>query len=266
MKYTRVATAAILLPVFILTTLYAPAVVFAAIIAVLAGICFNEYSTMAENRGIKVFRFRGFLAAMVLPLSFIHSASVVYVLLVLIIASIITGGLAAEGERDGVESAAFTTFGVFYIGPAFASALLIRSMPDGPLLFLLGCVATWGADIGAYYTGRFFGKTKLVPSISPNKTVEGFIGGAVLSILFSLLFFVLFFRSADPVIVLAAGLIGGLIGPVGDISESKLKRYFGVKDSGTILPGHGGLLDRADAMLFSIPFFYIFLALKGGLF
>lgn len=266
MKYSRVATAAILLPVFILFTLYAPAVVFATLFAVLAGVCFNEYSTMAENRGIKVFRFRGFLASFVLPLSFIHTAPVVYILLVLILASIITGGLAAEGEREGVESAAFTTFGVFYIGLAFSSALLIRSMPDGPLLFLLICVATWGADIGAYYTGRSLGKTKLAPSISPNKTVEGFIGGVVLGILFSLVFFIVFFRSTDPVTVLAAGLIGGFIGPVGDMAESKLKRYFGVKDSGTILPGHGGLLDRADAMMFSIPFFYIFLALKGGLF
>ena len=155
--------------------------------------------------------------------------------------------------------------GVMYIGLGFTGALLIRKLPDGEKLFLLICFATWGADIGAYYAGRLWGKRKLAPRISPGKTVEGFIGGVVSASVFSAAFGYLFYPGSLGIPAAAAALCGGLIGPIGDLSESSIKRYFGVKDSGTLLPGHGGLLDRADALMMSAPVFYIFLAVKGGL-
>lgn len=263
-KYTRVATAAVLAPCFVLLVWFGSLTVFIVMIELAVAISFIEYSNMALKKDINVYRRRGLLAAMILPLAFIHSAPVVYIILVFIFASVMAAGVSSSG--NGAERAVFTLFGIFYVGLAYSSTILIRSMPDGGKLFLLICFATWGADIGAYYVGRFMGKRKLAPHISPGKTVEGFVGGVISSMLFAALFWTLFFGSADGKTVIAAGLIGGLIGVLGDLSESMIKRYFGVKDSGTILPGHGGLLDRADALMFTAPFFYVFLAFKSGLF
>ena len=134
---------------------------------------------------------------------------------------------------------------------------------NGQLQFLLICFATWGADIGAYYAGRYLGKTKLAPAISPGKTVEGFAGGIISAVVFAGLFAFFFFPQANMVLIVGAGLIGGLFGPVGDLAESQIKRFFGVKDSGAILPGHGGLLDRADALMLTAPAYYVLLALAG---
>lgn len=264
-NFFRIATVAILAPVFILVCLYAPLNLFAAIMGALGAICFTEYSGMAKSKGITVFRLRGLIAVLVLPIVFsFSSTSLVYILLVAILISTMVSGLG--DPEKGMESTAFTLFGIIYMGLAFSSAVLTRSLPSGEMLFLLVCFATWGADTGAFYVGKAIGKTKLAPAISPNKTIEGLVGGVLFSLLFSFAAATLLFDSLDAVNAIAAGAIGGLVGPIGDLFESMMKRYFGVKDSGTILPGHGGLLDRADALMLTSPAFYLFLAVRDGLF
>jgi phosphatidate cytidylyltransferase len=260
---TRIITAAILAPAFILFAWFAPPNAFAALTAALAGICFAEYAGMAAHKGIPTFKKRGILAAALLPLAFLGSASVVMIVAGIIFVSLILGALAESDS--GVHALVFTVFGVFYVGVAFSAAALIRMQPEGARLFLLICCATWGADIGAYYGGRMFGKTPLAPAISPNKTVEGYFAGVLSAVALSALFAAFFFKRADLILIAGAGLVGGLLGPGGDLAESMLKRFFGVKDSGTILPGHGGLLDRVDALMVNAPIFYVFLALAGYL-
>ena len=138
--------------------------------------------------------------------------------------------------------------------------LAIRLLPDGFLLTLFLFFVIWAADVFAYLVGSKIGKRPLAPRISPKKTVEGALAGLLGSTLVGL---TLMFFSPLPYLGWQGGaLLGffsGLLGTAGDLSQSALKRSVGVKNSGDILPGHGGILDRFDSLLFTAPFFYIYL-------
>ncbi|GIO83808.1 phosphatidate cytidylyltransferase [Paenibacillus faecis] len=149
--------------------------------------------------------------------------------------------------------------GTVYIGLGFAYLAATRSTPDGHGLFwtILMLAAIWSSDAGAYFTGRRFGKTKLWPAISPNKTVEGAVGGVLLAVIVAALF-ALFSGGLLP--VGRALLLGGsaaVVGQMGDLIQSAYKRVYGIKDSGTLLPGHGGILDRCDSWIAVFPFVHI---------
>ncbi len=147
-------------------------------------------------------------------------------------------------------------FGILYIGFLLAHVSLIRNMANGRLwvLFLISIV--WAGDVFALLSGSFLGKHKLYPKISPNKTYEGLGGAIVGSIIVALAFSMLFIPhlAKGTCILLAIGL--GILGQSGDFTESMLKRSAQVKDSGTLIPGHGGMLDRLDSFLFSAPFLH----------
>lgn len=157
------------------------------------------------------------------------------------------------------ENRHFADIGVTFLAAAYIIfflyhvVLLSQIEPAYMIWFIF--LASWGADTGAYFTGRFFGKRKLAPIISPKKTVEGAIGGvltsAVLCVLMSLYF--------EPSLIfhsIAIGVVGSLISIVGDLSASKIKREMGIKDYGHIMPGHGGILDRFDSVILVTPFIY----------
>ena len=141
-----------------------------------------------------------------------------------------------------------------YLGVPFGLGLALTSHP---LLILMLCVVVFAGDTGAFFAGRALGRHKLYEKISPKKTIEGAIGGLVASVAGALALTAIpeLQLSMPTVIVLA--LAGGILGIVGDLVESALKRSCGVKDSGTILPGHGGILDRLDAFIFAMPLFAI---------
>jgi phosphatidate cytidylyltransferase len=122
-------------------------------------------------------------------------------------------------------------------------------------------VLAFAGDIAAYYVGRRLGRKKLLPEVSPGKTVEGVIGLVVGSIAGCLLFRHFFFPLLPVVHTVVLGLVGSVIGQLGDLCESALKRAAGVKDSGTLLPGHGGMLDRLDCLMFITPYVYYYQAL-----
>ena len=131
---------------------------------------------------------------------------------------------------------------------------------DSPKMLLLVFILLWANDTFAYLTGRLLGKHKLFVRISPGKTIEGSIGGLV----FTLAGIIVFSHYADWLSLKAAigmGLIAVVFGTLGDLCESMLKRQAGVKDSGRLIPGHGGILDRFDSVLFALPFVSIFLLL-----
>jgi phosphatidate cytidylyltransferase len=156
-------------------------------------------------------------------------------------------------------------FGILFIGFLLAYVSLIRNMPNGRLWVLFLIITVWTGDIFALLSGSFFGRHKLYPRISPNKTFEGLAGAIVGSIIVALAFSWLFIPSLKmgSCTVLAIGL--GIFGQLGDFTESMLKRSAQVKDSGTLIPGHGGMLDRLDSFLFSAPFLHYSLLyfLKG---
>jgi len=257
----RIASALVAAPVFIILVWYGSYNLFAFAVAVIAAVSFNEFVQMSKQRGIELFRAHGLISAVILPISFIGGVETVYAVAALIIVSAFAAAVA-KGKPE-MESLAYTLAGIFYVGLLFASFILVRGLPEGNKIVLLVCCSVWGADIGAYYAGRTFGKHKLAPAISPGKTIEGLFGGILLGFVAAWLFSAYLLPGADVVMIIAAGLIGSVIGPIGDLSESLLKRYFGVKDSGNIMPGHGGALDRLDALMFAMPVYYVFLLLKG---
>jgi phosphatidate cytidylyltransferase len=165
---------------------------------------------------------------------------------------------------DSYKTASNTLFGAFYIGLTLSQLVLVRYMSDGVLLILLLAFANTFCDSLAYYIGKNFGKTPLAPSISPNKTVEGFVGGLAGALLISTVFAHFLMPGFGLRHAVVVGLIAGLAGPMGDLAESSLKRNMRIKDSGSLIPGHGGALDRMDSWLFTAPVFYVYLRFVVG--
>jgi phosphatidate cytidylyltransferase len=168
------------------------------------------------------------------------------------IAMFVGAAAAALVARGVAERPADAAFGVFYLAPAAICLAWLRSTNQGPWWTLMLLLVTWAADIGAFAVGSTLKGPKLWPRFSPNKTWSGFVGGLVAAMATGTLMTAL---SAFQLNLLAAALIGlvvGLATMAGDLWESALKRRFGVKDSGDLIPGHGGLLDRVDGLMFAV--------------
>lgn len=168
-----------------------------------------------------------------------------------------------------------TFFGFFYVTFLLSFIFLVRKQIYGEFFVWLIFISAWGCDTFAYFTGRFFGKNKLIPGLSPKKTVEGAIGGILGATLISILyciFFAQYFNVKFLNLTAFCGIIcfvGSVFGQLGDLSASAIKRYGDLKDYGSVLPGHGGFLDRFDSVLFTAPIVYIFLYIIrefGGLY
>ena len=146
--------------------------------------------------------------------------------------------------------------GVLVVGIGLGHFLLIRNLPEGDLFVFFVLLVTWTADTAAYYTGVNLGRRPLAPQLSPKKTVEGFVGGLLCAMLVAGLSHFWFFPFLTLVECVIMGVLLACLGLLGDLAESFFKRSSGVKDSGTLIPGHGGVLDRVDSLLFAAPSFY----------
>jgi phosphatidate cytidylyltransferase len=172
----------------------------------------------------------------------------------------VTVSISAASTEHRWNDAVVILLGALYIGFPLSTVVSTRTLPGGEWLVLFLAVVTWASDIGAYYAGTLWGKHPLLPSISPKKTVEGVLGGLVLAVGVAFLaqqWFTSELSLADAVIL---GVLLTIAGLLGDLFESMIKRRTGVKDSGGILPGHGGMLDRLDSLLFTAPTFYYYVA------
>lgn len=154
-------------------------------------------------------------------------------------------------NRFDLFQMAYLLVGALYIGYGFSFMMKTIWEPHGLALSLLVIFVTWANDSGAYFVGRKWGKRKLWPEISPNKTIEGALGGVFFGVLTSIAMFQAFPELGEWSAALLMGVVVTVVGQIGDLVESALKRSTGVKDSGTILPGHGGVLDRFDSLLYT---------------
>jgi phosphatidate cytidylyltransferase len=155
--------------------------------------------------------------------------------------------------QEGPQRTAHILTAFIYGHGGLTALMAIRNLDEGGWWVVAALVITWGNDTAAYFFGRFLGKHKLYPEVSPSKSWEGFFGGFVGAIGFMFVqrqFFAPFLTITDCIFL---GTCGSLLGPAGDLCESMLKRAYGVKDSGNIIPGHGGMLDRIDALIFNAP-------------
>ncbi|MET0402334.1 MAG: phosphatidate cytidylyltransferase [Cystobacter sp.] len=154
--------------------------------------------------------------------------------------------------------------GFLYGSVGLTAMCALRQMQDGLAWVIAALVITWANDTAAYFAGRFLGRHKLYPEVSPNKTWEGFAGGLVGSIAGMFVARAFFFPILTVTDCLFLGFFGGILGPMGDLCESMLKRAYGVKDSGRAMPGHGGILDRIDALIFNAPLTFVYVIFLRG--
>lgn len=257
---SRILVAAILLPLA-LGVLWLGGwylVGFGVVVAVLA---LHELWTMSrDHRPIVI---TGYVGAVAVVLA-AEREGPAGMALVLVPALLLTFVLAAATAREGASaltSMAVTAFGVVWVGVGLGSVVVLR---DGSFdLVLAVLLGTWVADIGAYAVGRLIGRRKLAPAISPGKSVEGFVAGVVAGT--AVVWWVLYGQGiVGTWEALVVGLAVAVAGPFGDLLESYVKRDLGVKDSGTLLAGHGGVLDRIDATLVTAPVALFALWLVGG--
>jgi phosphatidate cytidylyltransferase len=249
----------------ILFILKAGSTLFTALIILVIFLGLGEFYRMA----LPGRRAEGWAAACcgsLLPLAFLSTEKLMLpfslTALLLLFALIILFRLQEIKNAAGEVAVIFTGF--LYVALPLGHLILLRSQPAGIQWLLLMMVIVMAGDSAAYYVGTAVGKRRLYPAVSPKKSIEGSIGGLVGSIAGAFLAKVIFFQALTPVDCVATALLLGVLGQLGDLFESLLKRSFGVKDSGTIIPGHGGMLDRLDSIIFATPaaFYYAYFVFK----
>lgn len=247
---TRVLTALLLIPTFCYVVVWAPVWAFLAAVAVVAILCFREYAELASLHEVVKPGIFGYVAGLLVL--FLPERDATFLVLVAILAMALA--LRSREPAEALPYAAALLLGVLYVFGSLRCGIELRAIDRYWLFFALSLV--WIGDIAALYVGRLMGRHKLWPRVSPAKSWEGSIASLVVSVAYG----AVYLPRLLPHVPLAEGLgiaaAGNIAGQFGDLCESALKRGAGVKDSGTLLPGHGGWLDRVDASLFALPVVY----------
>lgn len=257
MLRTRLLTAAVALPAVAWLIFAAPLPVFAGVIVAFTAVGLGEFVTMAFPE-----QPRAQFSAIAAGLAFagvvvLHRADMLSLVLVLSLVVGLLFALASEDLEQGVRQVAHGLLAATYVGFLLPHAVNLRALPGGDRWVFLAIAGSMAADTAAYFAGRFFGRTPLAPTISPKKTVEGAIGALLGSSLLAASLLVLLPPPGyDVTVALIAGPAIGVVSQVGDLIESMMKRAYGAKDSGWIIPGHGGVLDRIDSLVLPLVFTY----------
>lgn len=261
----RVYTAIVLAPLIYAVIRYLPPIVFIVLLfAIGATALYEFYRLFFQERTNGVLIGIGLLTLTTLFASVYWQGASLEMLFFGAAAALIVPLVTRENLQHHLIDSAVTLFGVVYIGVALCHLILVRSFSQGESLVLFILLVTWATDTGAYYVGKTFGHHPLAPAISPKKTVEGLLGGLIFAVIA-----VYVCRSWIPhyeLSMMSCLALGGLLtiaAVVGDLAESALKRSAGVKDSSRLLPGHGGMLDRIDSLLFTAPAFYYYVRYSG---
>jgi phosphatidate cytidylyltransferase len=266
----RVLTAVVLLPLLIASVvLPSLSILFVVLVAVALVVALLEFWLLARKQQVRADPVAGLLGAAALLTIFYFSEprrppdlfALMLVLILLTMCSLIVAMLRGAPFERMIASASVTVMGVMYVVLLGGHLIAVRTGFSQQLSkHLLGFffLVLMGSDSAAYYGGRLFGKHKLAPTISPGKTCEGAIAGMLASLLLAAASHYWFFRELPMKFALPLAAIMNVLGVLGDLTESALKRSVGSKDTAQILPGHGGLLDRIDSLLFNAPLIYYF--------
>jgi len=268
----RIAFAVVAVPV-VVGLAWSGGMAFAVLVAAAGAIAAWEFYGLAVCAGIAPLRGHGVVLSAIVPLAvFVRYdgawAPPVSVLMLVVLELLVVALWSRGPAGKPMEAVGITILGVLYTGGMLAFGVALRhhrfaiDAVAGTLLVALPLVLTWGTDTGAMLFGRAWGKTKLMPSVSPGKTIAGAWGGAVVSIVVAM-FAVRFALhpyaklTMAPAAAAAFGLVVSAAGQLGDLVESMMKRQAGMKDSSALIPGHGGALDRIDSLLFTLPVAYV---------
>jgi len=264
MHSQRVVTALITFPILVLYIGKGGAFLFAMLIGAVSLMALGEYYRIVFTKmGESIF-------GAIQVTGFISCAAIIWgahnklpeVMLVVLVLNLFAAGFISiiqfKSDTSRLDIIPIQLQGQIYVPLLLSVLILIRNGQDGITWVLFLLLLVFANDTGAYYAGKNFGNHKLIPSVSPGKTVEGFLGGLAGVMLTGVIFRFLFLSEIYFSMSILMFLLVGIAAPLGDLFESVLKRAGGIKDSGTILPGHGGILDRIDGILFATPVIFIF--------
>jgi len=243
--------------------------IFIAVISALTMGGLYEFFSMVKKKGIPIYSYVGTFIGALIPLSIFSRFELTknweLLFIVLAFLIILIMQFARRDNSNAIVGISTTLFGILYVSWFFSFLVKIRFLlpgMEGDRLLAFVLLVTKAGDIGAFFVGSKFGKNPLRPRVSPNKSQEGCLGGLLFSMIFAVLF-----RSFLPqdisfslLQIISVGIGLGIIGQLGDLSESLIKRDCNVKDSGKLLPGMGGVLDSIDSLLFAAPAFYLYLS------
>lgn len=245
-----------------------PSWFFAIVTTVLVGLGLYEFFNMIAKKNILVYRYFGIITGCLITITtyfqYKPTEEIEFMLITATCLAVFLLQFTRRQTEHAVAGIATTIFGIFYIGWFFSFMVKLRIAPplglDGRLLVVYLLLVTKSGDIAAYFIGTAFGKHQLIPRISPKKSIEGTVGGMIMSLVMAVAL-----RGLLPIVsighIFAIGLILSCISQIGDLSESLIKRDCKVKDSGSLFPGLGGILDLIDSLLFTTPIFYFYLRL-----
>lgn len=262
---TRILSALVLLPTVLgLIWFFPPVATLLLCLTVLVLSC-HEYESLMRRTGLQPVNW---LPTVLTIVTYLFVATATLPLVPLLLAPGLVGAwmvVRGRTSRESLAEAAATLFPVLYLALPVATIVLIRSdFGAGPLIALIGTQVA--SDTAQYYTGRTLGRTPLAPTVSPKKTREGALGGLVAAAIVLPVFGMYWMPGVSPVLLAAVGVALAVVGIFGDLFESLVKRSVDVKDASGLIPGHGGMLDRIDALIFSTPVFYVVLSrlVSGG--
>ena len=248
----RIITAIVLIAVFLPIMYFSDTYVFdiaAALLSVTAVHGLAGCTGMKKGYSVLI---PVYAYALAMPLYVEISYKYSYNLTILLIFVLFGVTVFSKGKYDIEKTSALAAFSVYAVS-SFTALIILRRGEFGEYIIWLVFIGAWVTDTAAYFVGRFFGKHKLIPDVSPKKTVEGSVGGTVVCIaayiLYGLLISRFFDVNANLVALGVAGFISSVVSQIGDLAASKIKRHYNIKDFGTVLPGHGGIMDRFDSIL-----------------
>jgi len=261
MKYTRELTALVMSPIAIYIVGWSHPYIFDGAVAVIAGLALHEFLILGRRKGYHLP-----VALCMLVMLFILAAFILEPISVevgVFVALLIIPGSYVFSSSDldqALPSSAIAVTATLYVGMLGGSLIRLRNdFPVmGPKLVFFLLLVVWLGDAGAYYVGKRFGRRQMSPRISPKKTIEGGIGGLATSIITAIVAHFTFFPEVPLMHAIIAGVVLSVAGVVGDLAESMWKRSAAVKDSGSLIPGHGGFLDRFDSIFFTAPILYVY--------
>ena len=255
----RLISGAIAVPIVLGLVLYGSPLLFFCFIAMIVLFACHEYFAMIANIGVDGFPIEASVLSLILLLGFYLGTSFLVLFSVLIpLVLFVAWFFRLNNVKMALDQIAFTLLGIFYIAGLGGYFILIRRLEDGSQIIVFLMLLIWMGDVAAYYGGKNFGKRKLFSVVSPNKTVEGAISNILGTLFAAWLVKLWFFGEFSLAHCLIVAFICGIIGQFGDFAESLIKRNCQVKDSGSLIPGHGGFLDRIDSLLFAGPVFYCY--------
>jgi phosphatidate cytidylyltransferase len=256
---TRVLTALVALPALLAFVLFAPAALFSAFIVLITAWGIYEIGAMTAAgtaRAVGALLIAGCGSGLMVWLAPGHLWFIPVIVTAVMLILVMVVAMGDEESRPASHGIILTIIGALYVGALFPYFALLRNRPDGIPIIILVLLLVMASDTGAYFAGSLIGRTKLAPRVSPKKTVEGAIGGLLLSVVAGLILHqpLVSGWSDRWVIVFSAAV--AILAQLGDLAGSAFKRCAGVKDSGWIFPGHGGLIDRTCSMVFAIILAY----------